>query len=162
MSRRSTAALYRRQPKNIRSGKPTPLDLFEVQDLGSSCLAGDFGRDDEKKAAREMQVFEAFVERSGLLIDPQSISKCHPPEPDMLCKVSGEYVAFELAECVPPTFLERFLTFLRRGVYRTPFGLVILCMKSQGRKLKTPWIIGLTIRSSFFSTQTVESCSRQK
>ena len=32
MSRRSTAALYRRQPKNIRSGKPMPLDLFEVQE----------------------------------------------------------------------------------------------------------------------------------
>ena len=30
MSRRITAALYRRQPKSIRSGRPTPLDLFEV------------------------------------------------------------------------------------------------------------------------------------
>ena len=52
MSRRSTAAPYRRQPKNIRSGRPTPLDLFEVhrnrlagvERLDSSCLAGDRGR----------------------------------------------------------------------------------------------------------------------
>ena len=59
-------------------------------------------RDDEKKAAREMQVFEDFVERSGFLIDRQSIRKCDPPEPDMLYKVSGEYVAFELAEVCSP------------------------------------------------------------
>ena len=57
MSRRSTAAPYRRQPKNIRSGRPTPLDLFEVHQnrlagverLGSSRLAGDRGRNDEKR-----------------------------------------------------------------------------------------------------------------
>ena len=30
MSRRITSALYRRQPKSIHSGRPTPLDLFEV------------------------------------------------------------------------------------------------------------------------------------
>ena len=59
-------------------------------------------RDDEKKAAREMQVFEDFVNRSGLPIDHQSIRKCDPPEPDILCKVSGEYVAFELAEVCSP------------------------------------------------------------
>ena len=54
--------------------------------------------DDEKKAAREMQVFEDFIKRSGLPIDPQSVRKCDPPEPDIRCKMSGEYVAFELAE----------------------------------------------------------------
>ena len=59
-------------------------------------------RDDEKKAAREMRVFEDFINRSGLLIDWQSISKCDPPEPDILCMVSGEYVAFELAEVCSP------------------------------------------------------------
>ena len=64
--------------------------------------------DDEKKAARELQVFEDFISRSGLPIDRQSIRKCDPPEPDILCKVSGEYVAFELAEVQsllqPPPF----------------------------------------------------------
>ena len=59
-------------------------------------------RDDEKKAAREMQVFEDFIKRSGLPIDRQSVRKCDPPEPDMLCKVSGEYVQFELAEVCSP------------------------------------------------------------
>ena len=58
--------------------------------------------DDEKKAARELQVFEEFINRSGLPIDRQSIRKCDPPEPDILCKVSGEYVAFELAEVCSP------------------------------------------------------------
>ena len=54
--------------------------------------------DDGKKAAREMQVFEDFIKRSGLPIAPQSVRKCDPPEPDIRCKMSGEYVAFELAE----------------------------------------------------------------
>ena len=54
--------------------------------------------DDEKKAARERKVFEDFISRSGLPIDRQSIRKCDPPEPDIRCKMSGEYVAFELAE----------------------------------------------------------------
>ncbi len=58
--------------------------------------------DDEKKAARELQVFEDFISRSGLPIDRQSIRKCDPPEPDILCKVSGECVAFELAEVCSP------------------------------------------------------------
>ena len=58
--------------------------------------------DDEKKAARERKVFEDFISRSGLPIDRQSIRKCDPPEPDILCKVSGEYVAFELAEVCSP------------------------------------------------------------
>ena len=58
--------------------------------------------DDEKKAARELQVFEDFISRCGLPIDRQSIKKCYPPEPDILCKVSGEYVAFELAEVCSP------------------------------------------------------------
>ena len=57
---------------------------------------------DEKKAARERKVFEDFISRSGLPIDRQSIRKCDPPEPDILCKVSGEYVAFELAEVCSP------------------------------------------------------------
>ena len=58
--------------------------------------------DDEEKAAREMQVFEDFIKRCGLPIDRQSVRKCDPPEPDMLCKVSGEYVHFELAEVCSP------------------------------------------------------------
>ena len=45
--------------------------------------------DDEKKAARELQVFENFISRSSLPIDRQSIRKCDPPEPDILCKGSS-------------------------------------------------------------------------
>ena len=55
--------------------------------------------DDEQKSKREFRVFQEFTERSGLAIDPDSIEKRNPPEPDMLCRVSGEgYVAFELKE----------------------------------------------------------------
>ena len=144
MSRRSTAALYRHQPKNIRSGRPTPLDLFEVHQNrlagverpGSSCLAGDLGRDDERKAAREMQVFEDFVKRSGLPIDRQSIRKCDPPDrPTCSARCLVNTLRSNSLKCVPPKFLERFLTFLRRRVYRNFFGRVILCLKSR-KKIK--------------------------
>ena len=182
MSRRSTAAPYRRQPKNIRSGRPTPLDLFDVHQnrlagverLGSSCLAGDRGRNDEKKAAREMQVFENFVKRSGLPIDRQSIRKCDPPEPDMLCKVSGEYVAFELAEVcspeipraishIPPT--EGVSNFIRSGNpvsdiarkkikkskdYRTDYPIELL-FYTDGRVVQPPDMSILSIQESFSS-----------
>ena len=58
--------------------------------------------DDEEKAKIEILTFEEFVGRSDLPIDRQSIRKCEPPEPDILCKVSGEYVAFELVEVCSP------------------------------------------------------------
>ena len=52
------------------------------------------------KAARELQVFEDFRSRCGKPIDRHRT--CDPPEPDILCKMSGEYVAFELAEVCSP------------------------------------------------------------
>ena len=90
--------------------------------------------DDEKKAARERKVFEDFISRSGLPIDRQSIRKCDPPEPDILCKVSGEYVGFELAEVCSQEIPRAISHIPRTGVYRTIFGRVILYLKSQGRK----------------------------
>ena len=53
--------------------------------------------DDRQKARGELEVFQVFVERSCLSIVPGSIESRCPPEPDVLCEVSGEgCVAFEL------------------------------------------------------------------
>ena len=121
-----------------------------------------------------MQVFEDFVKRSGLPIDRQSIRKCDPPEPDMLCKVSGEYVAFELAEVcspeipreishIPPT--EGVSRFIRSGNpvseiarkkieksknYRTDYPIELL-FYTDGRVVQPPDMSILSIRDSFSS-----------
>ena len=56
-----------------------------------------FMSDDRQKARLELEVFQEFVERSHLSIVPGSIEGRCPPEPDVLCEVSGEgCVAFEL------------------------------------------------------------------
>ena len=55
--------------------------------------------DDKDKSQREVQTFHEFIPRSGLLIDPCSVEKRQPPEPDILCWVNGTgHVAFELTE----------------------------------------------------------------
>ena len=118
-------------------------------------------RDDEKKAAREMRVFEDFINRSGLPIDRQSIKKCDPPEPDLLCKVSGEYVAFELAEVCSPEIPREISSVLQTGGESKFIWSGNPVSEIARKKIKNLKTTGLTIQSSFFSTQTVESCSRQ-
>ena len=55
--------------------------------------------DSIRKSQRELSVFQEFIERSDLVVDPDSIDKRSPPEPDILCRVRGEgHVAFELKE----------------------------------------------------------------
>ena len=55
--------------------------------------------DNKEKSLRECNVFLKFITRSGLPIDPDSMEKHHPPEPDILCRLgTGDPVAFELVE----------------------------------------------------------------
>ena len=55
--------------------------------------------DDLDKSQREVEMFYEFIVRSGRSIDPSSVEKRHPPEPDILCRLNkSEFVAFELAE----------------------------------------------------------------
>lgn len=51
---------------------------------------------EETKGQLELKVFNEFVEHSKLPIN--FVRKCNPPEPDMLCKLGSEYVAFEMAQ----------------------------------------------------------------
>lgn len=58
-----------------------------------------------KKAAYERGVFETFVKRSGIEVDPSSIrngSAAHK-EPDLVCRLSaGSDVGFELGRIIDP------------------------------------------------------------
>ena len=60
--------------------------------------------DDKDKSQREVQIFREFITRIGLPIDPCSVEKRHPREPDILCQVNKtEFVAFELVEICDET-----------------------------------------------------------
>lgn len=55
------------------------------------------------KGLEEVDVFRLFVARSGAPIDPLSVEKRNPPEPDLLCRHATDgLVAFELANLCDP------------------------------------------------------------
>lgn len=57
------------------------------------------------KGEIEKAIFEEFAGCGRLQIIPGSVQKREPPEPDILCTlISGERVAFELAEACAPEF----------------------------------------------------------
>lgn len=52
-----------------------------------------------KGAEVEIPVFREFIYYGSLALDPDSVQKREPPEPDLLCRTTnGEVVAFELVE----------------------------------------------------------------
>jgi hypothetical protein len=62
-------------------------------------MASPEGRHGEK----EIRVFRTFATEANLGIIPASIEKRHPPEPDILCRLTdGSKLAFELVEIVDP------------------------------------------------------------
>ncbi len=63
---------------------------------------------DEKQTVRELEAFARFVSIARLPIDPESIQKCDPPAPDVLChhQTDGP-LAFELVELINHEFSER-------------------------------------------------------
>jgi len=55
--------------------------------------------DKREKAERELRTFREFVQRSGLVVDPDSVKSCDPPRPDISCEIRGHgIVHFELVE----------------------------------------------------------------
>lgn len=50
-----------------------------------------------EKAQEEIDALRRFIERSGLPLDPSSIEKRVPPEPDLLCRGADGLIAFEIA-----------------------------------------------------------------
>lgn len=58
---------------------------------------------EQEMAQRELRVFHDFRARSNLPIDPESVEKRDPPEPDILCRHRDEgLIAFELVELCDP------------------------------------------------------------
>ncbi len=68
----------------------------------------------EQKEARERLMFGGFASRSGLEIDPSSITSCAPPLPDIRCTINVSTYFFELAEAVPAKQAQALAT---KGVY---------------------------------------------
>lgn len=51
------------------------------------------------KGEKELEVFMEFLEKSKLPINPVTVEKRLPPEPDIFCQTdSGQCIAFELVE----------------------------------------------------------------
>jgi len=62
----------------------------------------------DKHADRELRIFSSFLVAAGLPVEANSVEKRKPPDPDILCVMSGKgSIAFELVELVDPDFAER-------------------------------------------------------
>ena len=67
---------------------------------------------------RELAIFEKFAVEAGLKVVPGSLSKCEPPQPDIICSLEGEgQVRFELAEACAFEFAEAINNPRPEGVY---------------------------------------------
>ena len=107
--------------------------------------------DDKEKSRREIQAFCDFIARSELPINPCSVEKRHPQEPDILCWVNGAgYVAFELTETcdetIARTLNERPIQDNSESKYIRPETDVRRILeKKRNKKYKTPHPIELLV-----------------
>jgi hypothetical protein len=63
---------------------------------------------DDQLSCRELKIFSTFAKACGLPIQPNSIEKRQPPEPDILCMIEGEGpVAFEMVEIIDEDLARR-------------------------------------------------------
>jgi hypothetical protein len=73
----------------IAAGKAVGTQLSEGRRMNAEA----------EKSQREKCVFRAFINKSGLEIDPDSFESRRPPEPDILCRHNRDgKLAFELVE----------------------------------------------------------------
>ena len=106
---------------------------------------------DEEKSQHEIQKFCEFVTRSELSINPCSVEKRPPNEPDILCWVNEEgFVAFELVSISDET-LERAKNELpRQDATESPFMRLgdptrRILIKKRSKKYKTAHPIELLV-----------------
>lgn len=117
------------------------------------------------KGQRELAVFSDFVRLSGLPVDMTSVQKMLPPQPDLLCQLGEETVAFELVELCDPNIARMLADPLRPGneyvrtsdpsgwivrnklrkSYDTTHPIELLCF-TDGRVITPPDVILPTIR----------------
>lgn len=100
---------------------------------------------EDQKAIIEERVFREFLKKASLTIDPTTIEKRHPPEPDIFCRrFSGEPLAFELVEICDSNLAKAISTadsgYIRTSdpswnvlknklskSYETPYDIELLC-----------------------------------
>lgn len=56
----------------------------------------------ENQTKNKIKIFKAFAKVCPYNIDLESIKKRESPEPDILCNIDGENIAFEMVDCLPP------------------------------------------------------------
>lgn len=73
---------------------------------------------EQNKGRREIEIFICFVSASGLPINPATVEKRQPPEPDISCthREDGR-LAFELAEICDPKLATFMSTVTEGGAY---------------------------------------------
>ena len=110
---------------------------------------GKLMSDNLQKSRREVSVFQEFAERSGLPIGPNSIEKREPPEPDILCEVTGKgHVAFEIKEmCDEP--IAKVVSALRKTkddepkFLRSGYAVQKIVIKTRNKKYRTRYPVEL-------------------
>jgi hypothetical protein len=107
---------------------------------------GISGMDNElTKGMREVEIFSRFVSSAELPIDLDTIEKCNPPEPDILCAHRDDGpVAFELVEICDPNLAEFFSTVDEGGAFYMRTGD------------PTPWIIRKKLRRTYQTEYPME------
>lgn len=109
---------------------------------------------EQTKGDLEVRIFRRFVQAAALSINPSSIEKRTPPEPDILCKtLEGDYLAFELVELCDPNLASAPAKAEAAGEF-TMFGPGIHHVQSSQRSYKSR--IKLLIRSSCCATPMAE------
>jgi hypothetical protein len=98
------------------------------------------------KDDREVEIFSRFASASRLSIDPSTIEKREPPEPDILCVHNDEGpLAFELVEICDQNLAKFFATVKDGGTYymRTADPSATIIRKKLRRKYQTDYPVEL-------------------
>jgi hypothetical protein len=122
-------------------GRGRPLNSVVSQQIGRMTS-------ERTKADRESDIFRRFIEASYLPIDPASVEKRLPPEPDLLCMHRDEGpTVFELAELCDPKIAEFMATVREGGAYylRTSDPSRAVVRKKLRRSYETEWPIELLL-----------------
>lgn len=98
------------------------------------------------KSNREIEAFRRFISASRIRIDPATIEKREPPEPDILCTHLEEGpLAFELVEICDSNLAEFMATVTEGGAYymRTTDPSAKIIRKKLRRRYQTDYLVEL-------------------
>lgn len=131
------------------------------------------------KTNREIDVFHRFISASRIQIDPATIEKREPPEPDILCThLEDGPIAFELVEICDSNLAEFMATVTDGGAYymrtadpsakiirkklrrkyQTDYPVELLCY-TDGRVITPANVILPTIRPYIASSKSIFRCA---